>query len=124
IAAALWRGFTFGDGNNGFAETLSAHVWGLVWVSAIGLLVGRSLSVRRLVGFTLTGFFLIPILVKVAHGPLTRWAGEGTNWASAGVVPVLEEVLKALPLVVVVIAMRRDRTRSLSVLDFGLAGFA
>ena len=124
IAAALWRGFTFGDGNNGFAETLSAHVWVLVWVSAIGLLVGRSLSVRRLVGFTLTGFFLIPILVKVAHGPLTRWAGEGTNWASAGVVPVLEEVLKALPLVVVVIAMRRDRTRSLSVLDFGLAGFA
>ena len=124
VIAALWRGFTFGDGDNGFTDLLLAHVWVLVWVGAVGLLVGRALSARRLVGFMLTGFFFVPVVTKLAHDPLTSWVGADTNWAAAGVVPVLEEFLKALPLLALLIGMRRDPSRSISVLDFGLAGFA
>jgi RsiW-degrading membrane proteinase PrsW (M82 family) len=124
VVAAMWRGLTFDSPDDGFVETLVAHGWVLVWLGALGLLVGRSLPARRLVGFLLTGFFLVPILVKLAHGPLTGLVGEDTNWATAAVVPVLEELMKAIPLIALLLGTRRDPSRSLSVLDFGLAGFA
>jgi RsiW-degrading membrane proteinase PrsW (M82 family) len=124
LAFFLWRGLTFESVDGTFMKTVLAHGWVLLVVGAVGVVAGRTLPARRLLGFLLTGFFVIPVVVNVVMGPVNDWVGQGSRWASIGIVPPLEEVVKALPLLVLVYAVRRRPSTSASVLDFGLAGFA
>src|SRR5690606_9620663 len=116
-----YRGLTIGSAKH-FLPSLVAIAWPMVWLGALGLVAGRTVPMRRLLGFVMLGYFLVPPLVVLLTAPALAWLPYDVGVAL--VVPVAEGVLKAAPLLALGLGARRDTYGPRSVLDFGLAGFA
>ena len=104
------------------ARTIQMVSWPVILLLVLGLPL-RSLPARRVLALGMTGFFAIPLLVGLTTPLLLQWAGDG-NLGPAILVPVVEETLKAVPLLLVFRAEHRNPIRSLTALDLTLVGLA
>lgn len=95
-----------------------------VWTISLMMLVTvatRTLRVRHVLRHWLFGFFPALAGVLVVESAITLEAG---NLRSAFIVPILEESLKAIPLLVLLLMARARRVADPSITDFAIAGFA
>ena len=104
----------------------SLAVW-QAWV-ALGLIavtaVTRTLGVRFVVAYFLTGFYGVIGLIRLVGVPLDWVIDLEGDLSSVVVAPLLEETTKALPLVLLAVMSLRNRTRAPSAAGFALLGFA
>ena len=104
----------------------SLAVW-QAWV-ALGLILvtalSRTLGVRFVVAYFLTGFYGVIGLIRLVGVPLDWVMDLQGDLSSVVVAPLLEETTKALPLVVLAVVSLRNRTRAPSAAGFALLGFA
>jgi len=121
IAIASLPRITKAAGMHVFVLDLFAQLWTLaiLWIAAAPV---RTLGWRAFVGVGLTGFLGLTALARLIGAPIVEKMGASSMLATAVWVPVTEELLKLLPVVLVLMmAMRRARTRP-SVLDVTLLG--
>jgi RsiW-degrading membrane proteinase PrsW (M82 family) len=97
-------------------------VWVLGWMMVLTLGL-RTLRLRNVVRLWLVGFFGAIGAVALGGGLITANVGPG-NLRTAILIPVLEEVVKAIPLVVVLILVARGRLQEPAVTDMVILGFA
>jgi RsiW-degrading membrane proteinase PrsW (M82 family) len=104
-----------------FMTDLLAELWTLAVLTIVAGPV-RTLGWRAFVGAGLTGFLGITALAGLVGRPVVAQLGSASLLAVALWVPVTEELLKVLPVVlVVVLALRRSSVRP-SALDLMLLG--
>jgi RsiW-degrading membrane proteinase PrsW (M82 family) len=104
-----------------FMTDLLAELWTLAVLTVVAGPV-RTLGWRAFVGAGLTGFLGITALAGLVGRPVVAQLGSASLLAVALWVPVTEEILKVLPVVlVVVLALRRSSVRP-SALDLMLLG--
>lgn len=97
------------------------HLFVAVWVG-FATYKFRSVGTREMIRFWLAGFFPVALLTYILTEPLERLIGTG-NFQTAIWVPLAEELIKVLPLVLwTTIARPRNRHGTLS--DFWILGFA
>jgi RsiW-degrading membrane proteinase PrsW (M82 family) len=118
---AVLHHLTEAGGAGTFVADLFANGWTLAIVTlAVGSV--RTLGWRVFLGAGLTGFFAVPAIAALIGGPVVDSLGVDSVLATAGWAPVTEELLKALPVVLIaVLAVRRKATRP-SAADLVLVG--
>lgn len=123
----LLRLVRIGNGFGGLLVDAFYGAWtvGLLMLLTVGL---RTLRVRDVVRTWLFGFFAVTGLValvgsELTEAMLTSGVGFG-NVRSAAVIPILEETVKALPLLIVLALAVIGRTREPSASDLAILGFA
>jgi RsiW-degrading membrane proteinase PrsW (M82 family) len=104
-----------------FVGDLGTHLWALALLTiAVG--PARTFGWRILVGTGLAGFLAVPSLARYIGTPVVTHFGTSSMFATAVYVPATEEILKALPvLLVAFFAVRRLANRP-SALDLALLG--
>lgn len=110
-----------GGGWTSLLNTAFYQAWTLALLLAVTWRV-RSVSIPTVAAFWLTGMFSTVLIVHFASGPLADLSGTGDRravWA----IPALEEVAKALPLILAVIVGRK-LWRHPGVSDLMILGFA
>ena len=120
VIASLPR-ITKTAGMHAFALDLFAQLWtlALLWIVAGPV---RTIGWRAFVGAWLTGFLGLTALARLVGTPVVAKLGTSSMLATAVWVPVTEELLKLLPVVLVlVMSLRRARARP-SALDLALLG--
>jgi hypothetical protein len=112
---------TSSGGMGTFIGDLGAHLWPLALLTvAVG--PARTFGWRILAGTGLAGFLAVPSLARYIGTPVVSHFGTSSLFATAVYVPLTEEILKALPIVLVVVfAVRRTKNRP-SALDLALLG--
>ena len=121
IAIASLPRITKSGGAHVFLMDLCAQLWTLaiLWIVAGPV---RTIGWRAFVGSALTGFLGLTALARFVGTPLVDKLGTSSILATAVWVPISEEMLKLLPVVLVLVtAMRRARVRP-SVIDVTLLG--
>lgn len=108
--------------NNGFLRSALAFTWVFVWLGIATLFAGRTMPMRLLVGYFVMGFFAIPILTVAIAGPIVGLIGDEVGTAIA--VPLIEEGLKVVPVLVLALSTRKDAFGLRSLVDYLFAGFA
>jgi hypothetical protein len=110
-----------GGGSNDFVANIFAHLWTIaILVVVVG--TARTLNWLTLIGMGLTGFLAVTGLAFAAGRPVVQAMGETNTFATVFYVPFTEEVLKALPaLVILIFAMRRRNARP-SAVEMALVG--
>jgi RsiW-degrading membrane proteinase PrsW (M82 family) len=120
VLASLPR-ITRAAGLHPFTMDLGAQLWTLALLMLVAGPV-RTIGWRALVGAGLTGLLAITALARLVGTPLVERLGTSSILATAVWVPVTEELLKLLPVALVLrMAMRRTTARP-SVLDLTLLG--
>ena len=109
-----------GGGSDHFVENVFAHLWTVAILIAIAG-TARTLNWMAFLGMGLTGFLAVTGIAFAIGRPVVEALGDDSVFASAFYVPFTEEVLKALPAVLIlVLAARQLRTRP-SALELGPA---
>jgi len=103
-------------------KELLAYGVGIFGFWLVGALLGATLTLREVIGYAFFGFFVAPILTVVIGTPLHKLAGP--QLGTGLVVPILEELIKLIPALFLVLSMRRDPRGSRVLYDFLLVGFA
>jgi PrsW family intramembrane metalloprotease len=110
-----------GGGSNHFTSNVFAHLWTL----AILLLVvgsARTFNWLALIGMGLTAFLAVTGLAYTVGHPVVKSLGSDNTFATVIYVPFTEEVLKALPaLLILIFAARRQAARP-SAVEMALVG--
>jgi RsiW-degrading membrane proteinase PrsW (M82 family) len=106
----------FGD----FADSVFQHLWSLALLTALALPV-RTLPWRAYVGAGFTGYLAVTQLARLVGRPVVSAFGLGV-FSEAIWVPVTEELIKAIPVLVVVLVAARNRQHRPSALDCALLG--
>jgi RsiW-degrading membrane proteinase PrsW (M82 family) len=110
-----------GGGSDHFVENVFAHLWTVAILVAIAG-TARTLNWMAFLGMGLTGFLAVTGIAFAIGRPVIEKLGDDSVFASAFYVPFTEEVLKALPAVLIlVLAARQMRTRP-SALELALLG--
>ena len=97
-------------------------VWTVGWMMAVSFHL-RTTRLRHVVRAWLTGFFAALGLVLVVVG-MTEWLVGAGNLRTAFIVPIVEEVMKAVPLLVIAVLALRGRVAEPSITDFVILGYA
>lgn len=101
-------------------RNMAYGVWtiGLLMLATLAL---RTLRIRHVVRYWLFGFFpaIAAVLIVEAVIPV-----DDGNLRTALIVPILEELLKAVPLVVLMLLARAKRIAEPAITDFAVVGFA
>ena len=110
-----------GGGSDHFVSNIFAHLWTIaILIVVVG--TARTLNWLALVGMGLTGFLAISGLAYAVGRPVVQALGENSTFATVIYVPFTEEVLKALPaLLILIFAVRRSQTRP-SAVEMALVG--
>jgi hypothetical protein len=110
-----------GGGSNHFVSNIFAHLWTIaILIVVVG--TARTLNWMALIGMGLTGFLAISGLAYAVGRPVVTAMGETSTFATVIYVPFTEEVLKALPaLLILIFAARRSATRP-SAVEMALVG--
>jgi RsiW-degrading membrane proteinase PrsW (M82 family) len=104
-----------------FGADLFAHGWTLAIVTvAVGSV--RTLGWRAFVGTGLMGFLAVPALAALIGRPVVSRLGANSGLATAGWAPLTEEVLKALPVLLIAVLAARRRASRPSAADLLLLG--
>lgn len=104
-----------------FVGDLLAHLWTLALLTALAGRV-RTFNWRVFVGTGLTGYLALPALARLVGRPLVTSLGSTSVLATAIWAPFTEELIKALPLALIVFfAARRTGSRP-SAIDMALVG--
>lgn len=112
---------TSSGGMGKFLGDLGTHLWALALLTiAVG--PARTFGWRILVGTGLAGFLAVPSLARYVGTPVVSHFGTSSMFATAVYVPATEEILKALPVILVAIFAVRRRTHRPSALDLALLG--
>jgi hypothetical protein len=110
-----------GGGSSHFTSNVFAHLWTL----AILLLVvgsARTFNWLALIGMGLTAFLAVTGLAYTVGRPVVKSLGSANTFATVIYVPFTEEVLKALPaLLILIFAARRQAARP-SAVEMALVG--
>ncbi len=110
-----------GGGSDHFVANIFAHLW---TIAILVLVVGtaRTLNWLALVGMGLTGFLAVSGIAFAIGRPVVQHFGETSTFATVIYVPLTEELLKALPaLLILIFAARRSATRP-SAVEMALVG--
>jgi RsiW-degrading membrane proteinase PrsW (M82 family) len=108
-------------GTGHFVGDLLAHLWTLVLLTAIAGRV-RTFGWRVFVGIGLTGYLALPALARLVGRPLVTSLGSTSVFATAIWAPFTEELIKAVPIALIVyFAARRTASRP-SAIDLALVG--
>jgi RsiW-degrading membrane proteinase PrsW (M82 family) len=102
-----------------YADSLFAHLWSLALLTALAWPV-RTLTWRAYVGAGFTGYLALTQLARLAGRPVVNAFGLGL--VQAIWVPVTEELIKAIPVLVFVIVAARRLQQRPSALDCALLG--
>ncbi len=105
-----------------FTDLLKLGYSGLILL-VIGV-AARTMGWRAILGVVLCGILAVSSLALVIDGPIVAAYGGYNQFVVAVVVPVTEEVVKALPVAVFALLAARNLTTRPSALDFGLLGYA
>jgi RsiW-degrading membrane proteinase PrsW (M82 family) len=120
MVAVLIARFVDGDWGN-FRRHAWYHLFVLLWMGAVTYAL-RSVGSREVLRFWLAGFFPATFIAFVV-GEFSEGRLDPGNFQTAGVVPVVEEIAKILPLILWTTLLRpKHRHGTLS--DFLLLGFA
>jgi RsiW-degrading membrane proteinase PrsW (M82 family) len=111
------------QGQWGQVGTSALHQFWLVAVLLILAVAVRGRSTYQVLGAALTGFLSSIGLAMYFGRWITEVMGVVNPWRLALVVPILEEALKLIPFVVVLLIWR-GRRKSPGVIDFTLIGLA
>jgi RsiW-degrading membrane proteinase PrsW (M82 family) len=120
VIAALPR-LVQGGGSDHFESNVLAHLWTI----AILLLIAgtaRTLNWLTLVGLGLTAFLSVTGLAFTVGRPVVNALGQDDTFATVVYVPFTEEVLKALPALVLLIFAARRRNARPSAIEMALLG--
>lgn len=99
-----------------------AYGVGILGFWILGVAFGATLTLREVFGYAIFGFFVGPILTELIASPLHSLAGP--KYGTGIVVPIIEELVKAIPALMLALSMRRDVRGSRILYDFLLVGFA
>ncbi len=108
-------------GTGKFVGDLAAHLW-CVALLLLAAATVRTTGWRVLLGIGFAGFLGVSALARFVGTPLVNHLGVNSLFATAVYVPVTEELLKALPVVVIVFFALRRREARPSALDAALLG--
>jgi RsiW-degrading membrane proteinase PrsW (M82 family) len=110
------------SGDSGhFVSDIFAHLWVIaILLAVIG--TARTLNWLVLVGMALTGFLAVSGLAFTVGRPVVKAMGENSAFATAFYVPFTEEVLKALPALLILIFAARRKTARPSAVEMALVG--
>src|SRR5690625_7478259 len=103
-------------------KELLAYGVGIFGFWLVGAWLGATLTLREVIGYAFFGFFVAPILTVVIGTPLHKLAGP--QLGTGLVVPILEELIRLIPALFLVLSMRRDPRGSRVLYEFMLVGFA
>jgi RsiW-degrading membrane proteinase PrsW (M82 family) len=108
-------------GADSIATDAFAHGWPLLLLTlAVGTV--RTLGWRTLAGSAMTGFLAIPGLAYLVGRPVIDALGTTSAVATAVWVPFTEELVKALPILLVVVFAARRSSPRVSAAEMGLLG--
>ncbi len=97
--------------------------WPVLLVLAVGFFArGRTLY-HALVGW-FSGYFLAVAISILILDPTGNWLGEDSRWQISVFVPVIEELAKALPILLVYATVRTVETMKPTVTDFAVFGLS
>jgi RsiW-degrading membrane proteinase PrsW (M82 family) len=110
-----------GGGSDHFVANVFAHLWTIVILIAV-VGTARTLNWMTLIGMGLTGFLAVTGIAFAVDRPVVQALGDNSAFATAFYVPLTEELLKALPaLLILIFAARRHQTRP-SAIEMALVG--
>ena len=118
IAVAL-QGHPIGN----FFVDLLQHAWSLLILLVIAI-PARTVGWKVIFGTVLTGLLAVTALAQFIDGFFVNSVTAYNQFAVAFVVPLTEELLKAVPIAIFAILAARNRESRPAALDFGLLGFA
>lgn len=98
------------------------HAWVLAWLLLVSFLP-RTVSLTTVAAYWLVGFFLSVGVTFAIAEPVEQLIGSG-NFQTAFLVPIVEEALKAAPLLGYVFLAGRRRVPEPTVMDLLILGFA
>jgi len=84
----------------------------------------RTVSIRSVLSFWFVGFFAVIVLVFAFVVPVSYLFGEQSGFVKGFWVPIMEELLKALPLIVVLATALRRPQFQLAISDMLILGLA
>ncbi|QGG94428.1 PrsW family glutamic-type intramembrane protease [Actinomarinicola tropica] len=99
------------------------HGWVLVWLLALSYLA-RSRSLLNVLGAAMGGFFTAMWISLTVGGRTAEWLGAYDPWQLSFAVPVIEEVAKVVPLLIVILAWRGRPDGSPGAVDLAILGVA
>lgn len=99
-----------------------AHSYVLVWMLVASITV-RTVGVREVMMAFLSGFFLSTFVAYLVSAPLLDVLGPG-DLTTGFLVPIVEEVAKALPILLLLWAYHRRRGQDHGITDLVVVGFA
>lgn len=104
-----------------FLNDVVTHAW-TIGLLTIGASLVRTMNWKAFLGAGLSGFFGVPALSRLVGRPIVYLLGDDSALAVAFWVPLTEEILKLLPVALVVfLATRRTNLRP-SAMDLALMG--
>lgn len=108
-------------GSDTFVSDVLAHLWTIL---ILLLIVGRArtLGWQTLLGMGLTAFLAVAGLAGVVGRQFISALGEDSTFAPVVLIPAAEELLKALPALVVLLFAARNRSRRPSAVEMALLG--
>lgn len=110
-----------GGGANDFVANVVAHLWTLVILIAI-VGTARTLNWLALVGMGLTGLLGVTGLAFAVGRPVVNALGTNSAFATAVFVPFSEELLKALPVLLILFFATRRAAARPSAVEIALVG--
>ncbi len=99
------------------------HVWPVLLLTAVSFFV-RGRTIFGIAAAWFGGYFLSIGVTFLILDPTGSWLGEDSRWQTAVLVPVFEELSKALPLLLVYLGARRATWNKMTVTDFTILGLA
>lgn len=99
------------------------HLWLVAWLLALSY-VARSRTLPNVLGAFLGGFFTAMWISVTVGGRTSDWLGAYDPWQLSLAVPVIEEVAKIVPLLVVVLAWWGRTDGTPGAVDLAVLGVA
>jgi RsiW-degrading membrane proteinase PrsW (M82 family) len=112
---------THAGGTGKFLDDLAAHLW-VLGLLAVAVGSVRTFGWRVVVGTGFAGFLAVPTVARFIGTPVVSHFGSSSLFATAVYVPVTEEILKATPIVLVVVFAARRTSARPAALDLALLG--
>ena len=106
-----------------FIGNALGSLWTMALLAVVTILT-RTFTWRAVFGAFFVGLFAVPALAELIERPAILALGAQSTLAIAVVVPITEEVLKALPMLIIVLLAWRHRDARPSAGDIVLAGVA
>jgi len=105
------------------AKVAAYNWWPILLLLTIGFFA-RGRTLYHAIGGWFSGYFLAVAIALVILEPTGDWLGEDSRWQISVLVPVIEELAKALPILLVYAVVRSTPAMKPTVTDFAVLGLS